>query len=140
MRRSCVRDQVLSIKSTRACYHDVFVVHAITMALLLNCFSISAFSQAAQAISSNLFTINFISIGAGIDYKAEQKFSDYLSQFQKENKVNLHYSIEHWGKEGETKYTFDLKKLSVKQRKDLKANLTAMFNKNKLVQVEDTPR
>lgn len=137
---SWVGGKVLPIRSTRACYHNVLAVHVITIALLLNCFSTSAFSQAAQTVSSSLFAINFISIGSGVDYKAEQKFSDYLSQFQKENKVKLQYTIEHWGKEGETKYTFDLKKLSGKQRNDLKANLTTMFKKNKLVQVEDTPR
>lgn len=100
----------------------------------------SAFGQqkSPQAVSGKQFIVNFISIGAGTDHKAQQKFLDCISQFQKENKVTLHYKIEHWGKEGETKYTFDLKNLSRKQAENLKGNLKEMLEGNKLVRVGDT--
>ncbi len=102
--------------------------------------SYSAFGQqkATQTASGNQFTVNFVSIGAGIDHKAEQRFLDYLKLFQQENKVTISHKTEHWGKEGETKYSFDLKYLSRKQEKNLKGNLKEMFKGNKLVQVGDT--
>ena len=99
--------------------------------------SYSAFGQqkATQTVSGKRFTVNFVSIGAGIDHKDEQRFLDYLNLFQKENKVTLHYKTEHWGKEAETKYSIDLKNLSRNQQKNLKSSLKEMFGGNKLVQV-----
>ena len=85
--------------------------------------------------SGDRFSINFVSVGAGVDYKAQEKFSAYLKAFQKENKVTLEYKIKPWGKEGETEYIFDLKNLSKKQRNLLKKSLTGMFKENKLVRV-----
>lgn len=91
--------------------------------------------QRIQPHSGDHLSINFISVGAGIDYKAQEKFSAYLKSFQKENKVTLEYKTKPWGKEGETEYIFDLKKLPGKQRKLLKKSFTEMFKENKLVRV-----
>lgn len=89
--------------------------------------------QRIQPHSGSHFSVNFISVGAGVDYKAQEKFLEYLKAFQKENKVTLEYKIKPWGKEGETEYIFDFKKLPEKQRKLLKKSLAEMFKKNKLV-------
>ena len=91
--------------------------------------------QRIQPHSSDHLSINFVSVGAGIDYKAQENFLTYLKSFQKENKVTLDYKTKPWGKEGETEYIFDLKKLPGKQRKLLKKSLTEMFKENKLVRV-----
>ena len=104
---------------------------------LLTSYPASPHNQGTPAVVDNQFIVNFISMGAGIDHKAEQRFLDYLSQFQMESKVTLPYKTEHWGKEGETKYSFDLKSLSKKQRKQLKDSLTKIFEGNKLVQMGD---
>ena len=110
---------------------------AVQFAFLISILSgYSALGQpkGAQA-SGHQFSINFISVGAGIDHKSEQRFLDYLNQYQKENKLTLHYKTEHWGKEGETKYSVDLKNLSRNQQKNLKRSLKEMLEGNKLVQV-----
>lgn|GEM_PF-5647195 len=91
--------------------------------------------QRIQPHSGDHLSINFVSVGAGIDYKAQEKFLTYLKSFQKENKVTLEYKTKPWGKEGETEYLFDLKQLSGKQRKLLKKSLTEMFKENKLVRI-----
>ncbi len=112
-------------------------VHFIFCISILSVYSAFGQQKSAQAASGKQFTVNFVSIGAGIDDKTEQRFLDYLSQFQKENKVKLHHKIEHWGKEGETKYSFDLQSLTKKQKKRLKDTLTDIFKGNKLVQIGD---
>lgn len=106
----------------------------IVYSFLLSC-SGRVSGQRLQPHSSDHLSINFVSVGAGIDYKAMEKFSAYLKTFQKENKVILEYKIKPWGKEGETEYIFDLKKLPEKQKKLLKKSLTGMFKENKLVKV-----
>ncbi len=110
-------------------------VHFIFCISILSVYSAFGQQKSAQAASGKQFTVNFVGIGAGIDHKSEQRFLDYLKQYQKENKLTLHYKTEHWGKEGETKYSIDFKNLSRNQQKNLKRNLKEMLEGNKLVLV-----
>jgi len=84
-------------------------------------------------------TVNFISIGQGVDYKAQERFSRYLDSFQKKNHITLDYKSESWGKEGETTYIIYLDKLSAKHRRSLMDGLNEMFSNNKLVQLGSPP-
>ena len=94
-----------------------------------------ASAEILQVSDTSLLHVNFISIGAGIDYKAEDRFLYYLKGFQNENHVTIGSKMEHWGKEGETEYVLDLKKLSPKQQKDLEKTVTEMFKDNKRVKL-----
>ena len=93
--------------------------------------------QTSGNTSGKHYSVNFISIGAGVDYKAEVRFSEFLKAFQRENKITLEYKIRPWGKEGESEYLFDLKRLSDQQSKNFKATLSKMFKENKLVHLRE---
>lgn len=90
--------------------------------------------------SQNNLTVSFISIGSGIDYKAENRFLDFVNSFQLKYRLDALYKLSRWGKEGETDYIFNMKKLSIKQKKELKDGLTKLFEGNALVTISDKPR
>lgn len=90
--------------------------------------------------SQNNLTVSFISIGAGIDYKAENRFLEFVKNFQQKYHIDTLYKLSRWGKEGETDYNFYMKKLSTKQKKELKDGLTKLFEGNTLVTISDKPR
>src|SRR6478736_8194715 len=85
--------------------------------------------------SKDTLVVSFISIGAGTDYKAKQKLDLYVKDFEQTEHVQLNVEVKHWGKEGETDYTYDLKNLSKKQCKAFTENVEAMFLKNNLVKI-----
>lgn len=103
--------------------------------VLLIAISSMASAQRLQPAAIDSLTVNFISIGAGTDHKAEERFAAYIKSFQKENKVTLRYKIKPWGKEGETEYKISLKNLGQKQRRTFKHALNEMFKENKRVKI-----
>ncbi len=56
---------------------------------------------------SEVFSISFISKGAGINRNAHQTFLNLLKEFEKQNQVSLNYQQKNWGKEGEKTYCFN---------------------------------
>lgn len=105
--------------------------------MLLTCFHLSVLGQTDNHQN---FSVNFVSIGAGVDSRAKGQFSDFLTKFQKENKVTLEYKIQAWGREGESEYQFNLKNLKSKQRTAFRDSVYSMFKENKLVKVSDQSR
>lgn len=99
----------------------------------------AGWAQRANKSQNNL-TVSFISIGSGIDYKAENRFLDFVNSFQQKYHLEMLYRLSRWGKEGETDYIFNMKKLSTKQKKELKDSLTKLFEGNALVTISDKPR
>jgi hypothetical protein len=85
--------------------------------------------------NKNKLVVSFISIGTGIDYKAKEKLLVLIEDFQHEHDVNLEASIKNWGREGETDYTFDLKKLSKRQRRTFIKKIEEMFANNSRVKI-----
>lgn len=84
------------------------------------------------------FIITFISVGAGTDYAAMQKLTEFISQYEQKNALKLNYKITHWGKEGEEDYCFNLSELNEKQQEAfinetkevLKGSSLVHFNEN----------
>lgn len=62
------------------------------------------------------FSVSFISIGAGIDKKAKQKYDQYITEYEQKNKVQLNYETTNWGREGEVDYCFKLTELDKKKQ------------------------
>lgn len=62
------------------------------------------------------FTVSFISIGAGTDRNAKEKFNQFILQFNEKNKVNIIAETANWGREGETDYCLKLNELSKQQQ------------------------
>ena len=105
-----------------------------TLALFL-LFVIMYVQQGFAQNSKDTLVVSFISIGAGTDYKAKQKLDLYAKDFEQTEHVQLNVTVKHWGKEGETDYTYDLKNLSKKQCKAFTENVEAMFLKNNLMKI-----
>ncbi len=76
--------------------------------------------QTSQAVvlpdSIYRFTVSFISIGAGTDHKAKEKFNQFILQFNEKNKVTILVETANWGREGETDYCLKLSELNKQQQ------------------------
>lgn len=72
--------------------------------------------------------VSFISKGSGLDPKAKQAFSQYLTDYEAKTKIKVAFDKFAWGKEGETDYCFKLIELSIDQQSafvsDLKTKLS----------------
>lgn len=106
----------------------------------LGCFyilSLFIFPRPAQSVphDKNKLVVSFISVGTGIDYKAKEKLLLFMEDFQREHNVSLEASIKNWGREGETDYTFNLKKLSKKQRRAFVKKIEEMLAGNNRVKI-----
>jgi len=84
------------------------------------------------------YSVNFISIGTGIDNKAVDQLLAFHRQFEKNVKRKVPFTIRHWGREGETDYRFDIKTLSSKQRKIFRDKIRKMFSGNQRVDLSGT--
>ena len=93
------------------------------------------FPMNAQKKSDTKLVISFISIGTGIDYKATEQLSSYVQDFQEKYQVQLDPTIKNWGREGETDYTYDLKKLTKKQCKAFVEKIEEMYTENNRVKI-----
>ena len=122
--------------------HWGILFRIVAVVFISSCFIIpvTVSGQRIQPSTRVPYSVNFISIGAGTDHKAEEKFQEYLKTFEKNQKVKLDYKIKPWGKEGESEYVFDLKKLSTKQRSEFKQSVSTMFKDNKLVKITSSTR
>ncbi len=83
------------------------------------------------------FTISFISIGAGIDYKAKAKFDAFVLDFGKRNSGKLKHETVGWGREGETDYCFALTELNARQQGAFVQESKALLKDNELVQMAE---
>jgi hypothetical protein len=91
-----------------------------------------------QSITQNQkdkLIVSFISIGAGIDYKAKDRLFLFVEEFQHQHKVELDVAIKSWGREGEMDCTCDLNKLTKKQCKVFVEKIEEMFSGNNLVKI-----
>ena len=94
---------------------------------------VAAPAQAAK----NRFTVSFISIGAGIDYKAKAKFDAFVIDFGKRNGGKLKFETVGWGREGETDYCFALTELNARQQGAFVQESKALLKDNELVQMTE---
>lgn len=62
------------------------------------------------------FSVSFISIGSGIDHKAKNRFVEFISQFNSNNKAVIEPEVVAWGREGETDYCFKLSEVNAAQQ------------------------
>ncbi len=106
----------------------------ISLFLLLTLISWTAI---AQTITKHQLSVNFISVGSGIDTKANAQLRDCIAKFQQDNRLSLEYNVKPCGKEGEIEYVFNLKKLQKKQRKTFQDTVREMFKENKMVKVSN---
>jgi hypothetical protein len=112
------------------------------ISLTLSCITLlmaCCLTASGQAKDPDKFTVSFISTGQGVDYKAEDKFRDFITKFQQEHRTPPLYQISKWGKEGETDYNFNVSRLAPQLKQSLKEKLTKMFEDNALVKIQDTP-
>jgi hypothetical protein len=92
-------------------------------------------AQSITQTQKENFVVSFISIGAGIDYKAKDTLFLFVEEFQHQHKVELDVSIKSWGREGEVDCTYDLDKLTKKQCKVFVEKIEEMFSGNNLVKI-----
>lgn len=92
-------------------------------------------AQTIRQKSENELVVSFISIGSGIDYKATEQLSIFTKDFQHKHHVQLDVALKNWGREGETDYTYTLKKLSKKQRTLFVDKIEALFANNNRVKI-----
>jgi len=82
-----------------------------------------------------MFVVNFISFGAGIDIETQAKFDAFL-----ETKYpNLNVERVHWGREGEVNYCINLDRLSEMQRSDFVRESTEILGRSSLVKISEKP-
>ena len=108
-----------------------YLIPIACLALVLS----TSFEIHAQSHAKDSLVVSFISIGAGTDYKAKERLDLFVKDFQSNQQVQLAVRTKHWGKEGETDYTYDLSKLSRKQCKTFVEEIEAMFSGNDLVRI-----
>jgi hypothetical protein len=78
-------------------------------------------------------SIDFCSIGQGIDAKARDELFEYINKIQKKFKAVLFYERIHWGKEGEETIYLDLRNLSLNERQNVLNDFYSMFrDRNKM--------
>lgn len=92
-------------------------------------------AQSITQTQKDKLVVSFISIGAGIDYKAKDRLSLFVEGFQREHKIELDVSIKSWGREGEVDCTYNLDKLTKKQCKVFVEKIEDMFSGNNLVKI-----
>lgn len=84
------------------------------------------------------FSVSFISIGSGIDHKAKKQFTEFITQFNSNNKVIIEPEVVAWGREGETDYCFKLNEVKAAQqikfieetKELLKSSKNVRYNEN----------
>ncbi len=104
---------------------------SITLLLIFS----SEMNVQSQTHSRDSLVVSFISIGTGIDYKAKEKLDFFVTNFESKHQVKLEVKIKHWGREGETDYTYYLAKLSRKQCREFVEEVEILFSKNNLVKI-----
>jgi hypothetical protein len=72
-------------------------------------------------------SVDFCSIGQGVDAKAMDELFEYINKIQKKYKAVLFYERIHWGKEGEETIYMDLKNLPLKERQKVVDDFYSMF-------------
>lgn len=92
--------------------------------------------QAQQ--QGDTYSVNFISLGAGIDSKAVDQLVAFHKRFEQDVKHKVPFTTRHWGREGEIDYRFDLKGLSPKQRKAFRDKIKKLFSGNQRVDLSGT--
>ncbi len=78
-------------------------------------------------------TVSFISKGAGIDYKTEESFENWLKQQPK----HPAYEKTHWGREGETNFCLKLDELSTREQDQFVKDVRTMLADKELVFVTE---
>jgi hypothetical protein len=78
--------------------------------------------------------VSFASMGAGIDAKAKQTFTDHITWFNEKHHCELMYDKKSWGREGEMDFCFYgnneiLMPILYKELKEKLANGTKVFVK-----------
>lgn len=82
-------------------------------------------------------SVNFGSMGAGINREAYDELSAYVNQVQKKFKDKLQSENMYWGKEGERLLYFELSQLPEAEGREFYLNLKKMFqDKSKMAIVE----
>jgi hypothetical protein len=84
------------------------------------------------------FSVSFFSIGGGIDHKAKKQFTEFIIQFNSNNKPVIEPEVVAWGREGETDYCFKLSEVNAVQqikfieetKELLKSSKNVRYNEN----------
>lgn len=71
----------------------------------------------ADADGKYALVISFGSRASGPDREGIKKLNELITATEKKYKKSLNYNIGHWGREGETDFSFDLAGLSKRQQK-----------------------
>jgi hypothetical protein len=73
-------------------------------------------SIAGNDLSYYKVSVNFYSIGSGINLKAMDEVKTFLNAFQTSHENRLQYETIYWGKEGEQLIYFDLQQISAEDQ------------------------
>lgn len=94
---------------------------------------VEATDNGVKADSSNMarVVVSFISKGAGIDRKAQEKLDAWLKE------RGTAYETKNWGREGETNYCFFLTGMQKQQQEKFVSDLKTFIGANEMVIVEE---
>ncbi|MGB4774494.1 MAG: hypothetical protein WBP45_04945 [Daejeonella sp.] len=113
----------------------------LTLIILMNSCKIGApnkkLNPESQLIRYYNVSVNFTSMGAGINREAYDELSAYMKQVQKELNNKLLSETMNWGREGERLIYFELSQLSEAEGREFYLSLKKMFqDKSKMAVVE----
>lgn len=111
----------------------IFLIAAITLS---NCHG-NKHGTTHPADPNDRFSVSFISIGAGTDGSAKEKFDQFITEYKQENKVELKYETINWGREGEVDYCFDLTSLDKKKQELFIAETKEILKTSTLVRYKE---
>ncbi len=77
--------------------------------------------------------VSFASAGEGIKRDLKKELDTTIDQFNETNNTTVVPEKLGWGREGEVDYLFNLKNLSTKQKKAIKANIKAIVGSEELI-------
>jgi hypothetical protein len=100
---------------------------------VLICNPVKNKAQENQITEYFYISVDFYSIGQGIDKKAQEELFDCINKAQKKFKTSLPYEQIWWGKEGEETIYLDVRDLAIEERQKFVQNLYTIFrDRNKM--------
>jgi hypothetical protein len=85
-------------------------------------------AQEKQSTEFYFLTVDFYSIGQGVDQNAQEELFQFINRIQKRNNAILYYETFSWGKEGEETVYIDVRNLKIEERQKFLQNLYKLFS------------
>ncbi len=101
--------------------------------IFISCSTLRKPHETIRIIEKCDINVSFRSLGAGIDRKTHKAFSEYITHFEIEEKVQLFFDKTFWGREGEIDYCISTKNLSDKQIETFENQIKVLLVSSKSV-------